>query len=48
MMGYYDKEQVLQILLHEIYVAVNGNNLERASDCSVTSLSTDRKRNCLR
>lgn len=30
-MGYYDKEQVLQILLHEIYSAVNGNNLERVT-----------------
>ena len=28
-MGYYDKEQVLQILLHEIYSAVTSNNLER-------------------
>jgi hypothetical protein len=28
-MGYHGKEEVLQILLHEIYKAVNGNNLER-------------------
>jgi len=28
-MGYHNKEDVLQILLHEIYNAVNGNQLER-------------------
>lgn len=33
-MGYYDKEQVLQILLHEIYVATTGNNLERVATLS--------------
>ena len=30
-MGYYDKEQVLQILLHEVYVATTANNLERVT-----------------
>ena len=30
-MGYYDKEQVLQILLHEIYNAVMSNNQERVT-----------------
>lgn len=30
-MGYYDKDQVLQILLHEIYCAVTGNQLERVT-----------------
>lgn len=30
-MGYHDKEQVLQILLHEIYNAVVGNNQERVT-----------------
>lgn len=33
-MGYHTKEDVLQLILHEIYNAVNGNNLER-----VTALS---------
>lgn len=33
-MGYHGKDEVLQILLHEIYNAVNANNLER-----VTALS---------
>ena len=30
-MGYYDKEQVLQILLHEIYIASGTSNHERVT-----------------
>lgn len=30
-MGFHTKEDVLQILLHEIYVAVQGNNHERVT-----------------
>lgn len=30
-MGYHDKEDVLKLLMHEIYNAVNSNNLERVT-----------------
>lgn len=30
-MGYHDKEDVLKLLIHEIYSAVSANNLERVT-----------------
>lgn len=35
-MGYYTKEDLLKILIHEIYIATHSNNLERVTALSQT------------